>query len=97
MKNFTNKDIAEFLELLDTAGELRPIFEKAINVLVGFGPEVSSLFRACSRGVANLHTEFFNQLLENGFTRDEAMMLTVDNKETFHSLLSNSKSLARKK
>lgn len=51
MKGITNRDIAELIELLDAAEELRPIVDKAINVLVGFGPELGTLMGNLTRGV----------------------------------------------
>lgn len=97
MKGITNRDIAELIELLDAAEELRPIVVKAINVLVGFGPELGTLMGNLTRGVANVHTEYFTQLVSNGFSREEALALMINTSQATTNILTALKAFSRKK
>jgi hypothetical protein len=75
---FSQRDIAEAMAMLESAEEMRPIIDAAIDTLLSFGPELGTLAHSAARAMANIRTTYFNQLTSNGFSREEAMLLTID-------------------
>ena len=76
----TATEIKEFAELLQEADSFKPLAQMAADAIVSFGPQFSTLFGAMALGLAKMNAAVFNYYIANGFSREEAMLLTIDHK-----------------
>lgn len=74
----TATDIKEFAEILQEAESFRPLAHMVIDAIVSFGPQFSTVFNAMALGLAKMNAAVFNYYIANGFSREEAMLLTID-------------------
>ena len=74
----TQDDLLQFTEILDNAELFRPIIKKALDTIESFGPEMSRLPEKFREWVVVQNSRMFNDYLDQGFTRDEAMQLLLN-------------------
>ena len=72
---------SEFAQLLQGAEELKPLFEKAIPILLEIGVISAPIMKAVSIGAVNLTHESIERYIELGYTKEEAITLTMWNKQ----------------
>lgn len=74
----TEKEIKEFVEMIGVADDFMPLVELTLQkselALSKLGPMIKNFSGFC----VNQTTNNFNQYLANGFTREEAMLLTLN-------------------
>lgn len=71
-------DIAEIMAMLDVAEDFRPVIIKGIEILNSYGPEFKKLAMNITLSVADMKMATIKKYEDNGFTRQEAMDLCMD-------------------
>ena len=92
----TSKDVKEWMECLELAEDLKPVLKNTIEKLVGFGPELKTVFSALCGGMADLRIEIVQKFEDAGFSREEAIYLTMDEWWGFRRLSSEKKEKRKK-
>ncbi len=77
------------MELLQTAEELRPVISSAITALNSYGPELNDLLLKMAIGTANIRMTTIKHYESNGFTKEEAMLMTLDSKVAMKEAMSS--------
>jgi hypothetical protein len=79
--------ISEFTDELD---EFKPVIQKLVEKLKGFGPEIDSLIRIIFFGVLDMYADGVERLKnDHGLPTDEAIQLIVGTKSAFHEFSRN--------
>lgn len=84
---FTEEDIQMFITILDGAESFRPLVNKALDVAESYGPELAALFDGLFDYSVQRNTDTFNQYCNNGFSREEAMLLTLNSNVALNDAL----------
>jgi len=71
-------DIAEILGILGMAEDFKPVVTKVIEILNSYGPEIKQLVMDMTLAGADMKIATFKKYMDNGFTRQEAMDLCMD-------------------
>jgi len=71
-------DFEDIAELIDGIDEIRPIVTKAVSALKLFGPEVYDFFLSLAIGSVDIKSACVKKFEENGFTRQDAISMTMD-------------------
>lgn len=74
------KDIKNILEIVSMAAELKPAWDEAGKAASLFLPDIKNMFCKLNDHLAAENARLFLYYLENGFTREEAMLLVIDSK-----------------
>jgi hypothetical protein len=72
------ESIIRIMALLEHAEEFRPIAEKIVDAVEMYSEEIGDLFDLIVTGIANKKITMFNTFLENEFSREEALQLTIN-------------------
>ncbi len=85
-------DLDTVIAMLDDTEAYRPLIEKAIKVLKSYGPEVYDLAQTLSNATTDLKAEAIKRYVDvYSFTREEVMLLVMDQWSTFTKGLQNAK------
>ena len=71
-------DIEEIMVKLNMAEDFRPIITKGIEILNSYGPEFKKLVANMTLAVADIKMDTIKKYQDNGFTRQEAIDLCMD-------------------
>jgi hypothetical protein len=74
---FSENDIKDVLEEIDGIVKLEPIVKKIVENIYVFTPYLKELTHSFALFRVNLISRVFNTYLANGFSREEAMTLTL--------------------
>jgi hypothetical protein len=78
-------DFETLIKLLDKSEELRPIIKQVLSILKSYGPEVETFLNMITDGIVTQKTNMFHEFIDNDFSRNEALILTIS---TYNDLLS---------
>ena len=89
--------IAMILELTGQAEAFRPAIEQAVKAVKGYGPEVYSLAEGVCQGSVDLKAMMIKRYQEeHGFSREEAIILVMDQWQSMLQRLDKSNKSAKK-
>lgn len=71
-------DIAGIIELIDSAEDFKPIVKRVLEVIKLYGPELKEATDMAIDGLSNAKMRMFKNIHNNGFTREEALYLTIN-------------------
>ena len=77
------------LEVLSDVEEYRPLITKGIEALKSFGPELDDLLRTMVFASADIKMAVIQHYVNNGFTKDEAILLVLDSGASLQKSLNN--------
>lgn len=66
------------MEYLELAEGLKPVIKDTIEKLINFGPELMAVFSSLVSGTVDLRIQAVSQFEAAGFTREEAIYMTMD-------------------
>jgi len=66
------------MEFINNADELKPVVEKVSKALQSFGPEIYELCNRTVLGYVDLRIAAVKRFEDAGFTREEAIYMTMD-------------------
>lgn len=93
------EQVAAVLELVSQAEAFRPVVQEAIKAVKSYGPEIYDFAEGITLGSCELRAKAVRKYEELGFTRQEAILLTIDQsvamREAIRSSQANSKQKAR--
>ena len=73
------KEYAEaIMQIVAAADEFKPVVEQGSKALQSYGPDIYALFHRIAIGMADIKADTIVHLEGRGFTREEAILLTVD-------------------
>jgi hypothetical protein len=70
--------IEEVKEVLEMEAELRPLIKRGFEIIESYGPECQELLNGVALGITNTKIRQIEHLISSGFTREEAILLTMD-------------------
>jgi len=79
---FTQSEILEILEFVQEADQFLPVAEKVTEVVGKFSPFIYGLMEKMVLGSVDLTTACYKRYMDNGFSSEEAMLLTLNSKES---------------
>lgn len=85
------EDITDILELLDEANEFKPLVRKVIKILMEYRDEFKELFDGIQDCMINSRVKTIHKYQNLGFTKDEAILFTLDSKVALQTHLKNIK------
>jgi len=88
---FDKEDIASLLEIVGQAETFKPVAQQIVSAVGVFKPEIASLFSDLAKGIVDRRVDMIKRFEEHGFTRDEAMILTMDEWYGIRQALKNNK------
>lgn len=71
-------EIAAILELVGQAEAFKPVVQQCVKTLKGYGPELDEIFGGINEWSIHQRIKNINLLEEKGFTREEAIYITMD-------------------
>jgi hypothetical protein len=71
-------DLGQIIELIDSAKEFKPIVTKGVAALMDLVREFAPAFDALMRYRCDQKVLMFNIFCSEGFTREEALLLTIN-------------------
>jgi len=71
-------ELKEVLEIMEAEAELRPIIKKGLEIIKSYGPDLKNLLQGIIFGSVDLKMAAIARYEANGFTREEAMFLVMD-------------------
>ena len=71
-------EIEDILELTSSIDEIKPVVHAVINAVKSFGPESYDLLLGLAIGSVDIRTACVKRFEENGFTRQQAIDMTMD-------------------
>jgi hypothetical protein len=77
-KKENTMELEEVIGMMEAEAELRPIIKKGLELLKSYGPDLKDLMRGIVLGSVDLKMEAIARYEANGFTREEAMLLVMD-------------------
>ena len=87
-------EISEILEFINQAEVFRPVVDKALDTIETFGPEfqkIADIFDNLRKYVVKGSIASFEEFQKAGFSREEAMLLTLDTKMAFIKIIQQNK------
>jgi len=78
MKLFNETDLSEILEVLGQAEEFRPIIRQVLDVLKSFSSEIQEIPNAILDWAVEQRIAAVKKYEEAGFSREEAILMTLD-------------------
>ena len=72
------EEIRDIINLMEQAEDFRPIIRKGIAILKSYGPELDEISDLLISAVNRKKAQSFKQLINLGFTREEALALMLD-------------------
>lgn len=76
----------EFGDLLEAIAQLEPVASTAVDGLQKLGPAATKLFSGIVDGICGLTVRAVNNYEQAGFTRDQAIMLHMNDKVSLRVL-----------
>jgi len=73
----TKNEIQGIIELINVAEEFKPIVRKVLDVVNVYKPELEELGNLFTAAIVSQKTNTFHGFVSNGFSREEAMQLTI--------------------
>ena len=89
----TKEEIADVLELLDDVNEFKPLVGKITKVLIEYGGEFKELFDAIQDRIVDSRIRIIRKYQDSGFTKEEAILFTLDSNVALRTYLENIKVL----
>ena len=86
-----NMNIEEIVGLLESADEFKPIVKLAVKVLNDFAVEFKETGIALNKWFVDSKIRAIKQYEEAGFTKEEAMLLTIDDWAKYEKLMLKAK------
>ena len=71
-------DLSEIREYLELGKLFKPIISDSIDVIQEYGPEIRKLFSGIVDGIVDMKIQAIKRYDSNGFSRTEAILLTID-------------------
>lgn len=84
-------DFDDIQALIEVAPLFKPQVQKAVEAIQLFGPEVKELLTGAVVAVADIRAAAVQRYESHGFTRDEAILLTLDSGEGMKRIIAKSK------
>ena len=84
-------DIEEIKELLESAEEFKPLVKLTIKVLNDFAVEFKETGIALNKWIVESRIRAIKHYEEAGFTKEEAMLLTIDDWAKYEKLMLKAK------
>jgi hypothetical protein len=72
------KNIVGLIELLEEAENFRPLVRKFIDTIKSYGPEIDEILDTFLRKARSSKVDDIRFYLNNGFSEEEAILLTLD-------------------
>lgn len=86
-----SEELAAYLEVVQELGAFKPVVKNAIEQIKLYSEEFNQLQDfLINKGVEG-KTKMFKGFVDNGFSREEAMILTLDSVEKYKQAFSNVK------
>lgn len=64
--------------LMEQEAEIRPVIKKGLEIIKSYGPDLKDLFGGVTEAMADLRINVIRKYEAAGFTREEAILLTMD-------------------
>ncbi|MCK5615304.1 hypothetical protein KAR91_76275 [Candidatus Pacearchaeota archaeon] len=77
------------LEILSDVEEYRPLINAGVKALKSFGPEIDDLLRTMVFAAADIKMAVIQRYVDNGFTKEEAILLVLDSEASLQKSLNN--------
>jgi hypothetical protein len=87
----TVEHLKQMAEIIDSAEEHRPLVHAVMQIIDSYGPELEKYPKVLALFGADLTTEVFSRYLTNGFSREEALLLTINQRLSFKEALEKTK------
>jgi len=84
-------EISEIVELVERAEELKPVVAEIIKAVKSYGPELFDLMSGLAIGSVDIRVACVKRFEELGFTRQDAIAMTMDQWYQFSKSLNNTK------
>jgi hypothetical protein len=84
-------------EALELSEPLRPLINDAIDVLLSYGPETKKLLDQLRKGICQLRIDSIDQYERSGFTREEAIQISLGDSNQLTKINNSIKSRGGKK
>lgn len=81
-------DIEEIRGYLSLAKEFAPLADEVVDAIFAYGPALERILNAVTDWHVQNVTQMFNKYKENGFLREEALILTLNSKLVLKELIS---------
>ena len=88
MKKEELQGILETISMLD---DVKPLVQSAIKSIQAYGPEVREFFGGMQMAIVEMRIDAIKRYESAGFTREEAIYMTMDEWFAYRRLLSNHK------
>jgi len=79
----------EIISLLSQAEEFKPVVKKLIDTCESYKEQVSDFVDMVMYGIAQKKIDIFNYFIENGFSREEALQLTLQTTSFLNHIANN--------
>lgn len=73
-------DLEQIQEILTVASALTPMADAVADILEQYGPALRRVASGFNSAMTDLTIQAFNQYIQAGFSRDEAILLVISNK-----------------
>jgi hypothetical protein len=85
----TEEKFNEFIQCLNEVESFRPLVQKVLDIIESYGLEVARLFDGLTDYSVKRITKTFNMYRDNGFSREEAILLVLNSKVALLEALNN--------
>jgi hypothetical protein len=73
-----DQKVTEILEAMEAEAEFRLVIKRGLEIVKSYGPDLKELVRGVASGMADIKIEMIHKYEANGFTREEAIFLVMD-------------------
>lgn len=83
------EDIKELLNYVSLADDFKPVFKEILKILESYGSELNVVIKNISKTLADNKIEIIRYYQDAGFTKEEAILLTINSGHALTKTLSN--------
>ena len=87
----TKDDLSALMELIEQADEFKPLLKKAVVILMDYSKEFKCIFDEFTDYMTTNKIKMIHRYMEEGFTKKESILLTMDSRLAMNKMLSNFK------
>ena len=88
---FSKEDVGSIIEILSEAEAFRPVVRSLLDTIKSFGPEIEELPKIGIKWVVERRIESVKRYEEAGFSREDAVTMTLDDVWAFRRSLNKVK------
>ena len=81
--SFEIEDLQEINTYMELARQLAPVADAIVDVVRAYEPAIKSLLEDLVDGNCDLTARAYNNYIAHGFSKDEAILLTLNSKAAF--------------